>query len=101
MIVFIVIMSFLLFFYVRFCSGLKGRRPFCLLNPPAKGVPSLLLIVFDCVFYVLSFSVKWIIIFLTLFECHEIMFYKICGYKNNRFANQFKTSQVSANSAII
>ena len=28
-----------------FCSGLKGRRPFWLLNPPSRGVPSLFLLV--------------------------------------------------------
>ena len=28
------------------CSGFKGRRPFWHLNPPARGVPSLLLLTF-------------------------------------------------------
>ena len=31
-----------------FCSGLKGRRPFWLLNPPSRGgVPSLFLLLFS------------------------------------------------------
>ena len=30
--------------YMIFCSGLKGRRPFWLLNPPSRGVPSLFLL---------------------------------------------------------
>ena len=29
--------SKIILFQERFCSGLKGRRPFWLLNPPAKG----------------------------------------------------------------
>ena len=29
------------------CSGLEGRRPFWLLNPPARGVPSLFLLDFS------------------------------------------------------
>ena len=32
-------------FQTIFCSGLKGRRPFWLLNPPSRGVPSLFLLV--------------------------------------------------------